>query len=183
MLEVNFQPFPELVTERLILRQLMNEDAHEVFVMRSNRVSMQYIAKPVMQEEAEALVWIQRITDGLNNNEGITWCIALKDCPEKLIGTIGFWRLIKEHYRAEIGYMLMPEYFNKGYITEAVRCVNEYAFAQTQLHSIEAHIDPNNKGSESVLLKTGFIPEGYFKESYYVNGKFEDTAIYSLIRK
>ncbi len=183
MLEVNFSPFPQLQTERLLLRQMLAEDAPQIFALRSNPVSMQYLSKPLMQKEADALAFINLITENLNNNVGITWAVTLKEYPQQLIGTFGFWRIEKEHYRAEIGYMLLPEYFGKGYTTEAIFCGTNFAFSQMKLHSIEANIDPENKASEAVLLKTGFVKEAYFKENFYYNGEFLDSAIFSLVRQ
>ena len=181
MLEVNFSPFPEIKTARLILRCLKLSDAAAVLDLRSLDKTMQYIdrAKLTSIEEAEAL--IQKILQSVEINEGINWCMALIDEPEKLIGTIGFWRMMNQHYRAEVGYMLHPNYWKQGLIREAMLAVLDYGFTKMKLHSVEAHIDPVNTASANVLEKTGFIREGYFKEDFFYNGKFSDTAIYSLL--
>jgi ribosomal-protein-alanine N-acetyltransferase len=50
-----------------------------------------------------------------------------------------------------------------------------------KLHSIEANVNPNNLSSIKLLERNNFIREGYFKENYFFNGKFSDSAIYSLI--
>jgi ribosomal-protein-alanine N-acetyltransferase len=47
----------------------------------------------------------------IDSNEGINWAITLKII--KLIGIIGHYMIKPEHYRAEIGYMLLPEYHGK----------------------------------------------------------------------
>jgi ribosomal-protein-alanine N-acetyltransferase len=65
---------------------------------------------------------ITLITDGLEKNEGVTWGIFLKD-GSPLKGTIGFWRIQKEHYRAEIGYLLHPSMQGKGIMSEALKAV------------------------------------------------------------
>ena len=183
MLEVNFNPFPDLKTQRLILRQLKEEDIHGIFSLRSDEKVMKFIGKPPIKTMAEALDFFNIVTQSLENNAGITWAIALKKTPEKIIGTVGLWRLIKEHYRAEIGYMLMPRYWKKGIAKEAVSEVISYGFNKIGLHSIEAHINPQNTASAILLEKTGFKREAYFKEAFFFNGEFEDTAIYSLLNK
>jgi ribosomal-protein-alanine N-acetyltransferase len=181
MLEVNFSPFPEIETERLLLRTIKMSDAPELFRMRSLEQTMQYIGKEKMEiiEEAEAL--LMKMLDTLQNNEGIQWCITLKEKPDSLIGMIGHWRLIKEHYRAELGYMLHPDFWRKGIMKEAVQAAIDYGFNTMKLHSIEAHINPANTASAAVLEATGFVREAYFKEDFYYKGKFTDTAIYSLL--
>jgi ribosomal-protein-alanine N-acetyltransferase len=131
----------------------------------------------------EAKAFIKLITDLLEGNSGITWAMALKESPDKLIGTIGLWRLIKEHYRAEIGYMLHPAYWRKGFTKEAILKVSLFGFNELKLHSIEGHINPRNAASAKTLESTGFVREAYFKEDFFFNGKFEDSAIYSLLNK
>jgi len=183
MLEVNFNPFPEIKTERLLLRRLVKDDVSQMFTLRSNEKVMKFIGKPTVKTIEEALDFYNLIDTSLENNTGISWAITLKEMPEKMIGTIGLWRLIKENYRAEIGYMLLPEYWRKGITNEAVLAVNSYGFNEMNLHSIEAHISPKNIGSATILEKTGFVREAYFKEDFFFNGVFEDTAIYSLLNK
>jgi len=74
-------------------------------------------------------------------NEMINWMITLKDDP-KMIGTIGYYHIKPEHYRAEIGYMLLPNFQGRGYVTEAIAEVVKYGFKRMKLHSIEAVVDP-----------------------------------------
>jgi ribosomal-protein-alanine N-acetyltransferase len=105
----------------------------------------------------------------------------LKENSALLIGTIGLWRIIKEHYRAEIGYMLLPEYFRKGYTKEAITRVTAFGFEDMKLHSIEANINPANLGSAAVLKSTGYVKEAYFRENFYFDGTFKDSEIYSII--
>ena len=183
MLQVNFHPFPETKTERLLLRRLIREDTEDIYKIRSDKNVMKFIGKNPITTMQEAIDFYNLVNDSLHNNTGITWAIALIDSPGKMIGTIGLWRLIKEHFRAEIGYMLMPYYWKKGLAKEAVSKVIQFGFDQMNLHSIEAHIHPKNSASASLLEGTGFIREAYFKEDFFFNGAFEDTAIYSLLNR
>nr|WP_315148875.1 GNAT family protein [uncultured Flavobacterium sp.] len=182
MLAINFAPFPNLETERLLLRRLVNEDVNEIFALRSNTEVMKYIPRPLVLTNEDALKHIEMIDEKIDSNEGINWAISLKDNP-KLIGIIGHYRLKPEHYRAEIGYMILPEYQGQGIITEAINKVVKYGFDVMQLHSIEAAIDPENFASEKVLQKNGFVKEAHLKENEYYDGKFLDTVIYSILNK
>jgi ribosomal-protein-alanine N-acetyltransferase len=174
--------FPVLATERLLLRAITAKDAESIYRLRTNKFTLQYLDKDPMQSMAEAVLLIKKITDDYLIHEGITWGIALKEQPAILIGTIGFWRIIQEHYRAEIGYMLLPDYFQKGYMKEAIRELLDYGFTHLKLHSVEANINPANQASEALLKSVGFIKEAYFKENFYFNGQFIDSAIYSLVK-
>lgn len=181
MLEVSFKPFPLMVTQRLLLRNMQPGDTNLLLEMRSNKKTLAYLDKKPLQSAAEAELLINKMLSDLEVGDGITWALALKEFPGQLIGTIGLWRLIKEHYRAEIGYMLLPQYFRQGYMKEAIVPVLDYGFKKMNLHSVEAHIHPGNQGSKALLLSQGFKQEAYFKENFYFDGKFKDTAVYSLL--
>jgi ribosomal-protein-alanine N-acetyltransferase len=182
MLQPNFSNFPEIQTNRLLLRRITHKDALQIFRLRSDERVMQFIDKERAASIEDAEVFINRIIQLLNINDGITWAIALNNKPETLIGTIGCWRLIKEHYRAEIGYMLQPEFWQQGIMKEALNAVINYSFNELKLHSIEAQINPENTASAAILTSAGFIKEGYFKENFFFNGKFGDTAVYSKLQ-
>jgi len=181
-MEINFTPFPNLETERLTLRRLNKNDAQLVFKLRSDAETMKYIPRPLAATIDEALAHIALIDSKIESNEGINWAICLKDNPE-FIGIIGHYRIKPESFRAEIGYMLLPEFHGKGYISEAIAKVVCYGFEQMKLHSIEAIIDPENDASARVLEKNGFVKEAHLKENEFYDGRFIDTVIYSKLNK
>ena len=182
MLEVNFSPFPTLETERLILRAITLQDAPQVLAMRSDERVMQYFDRPRDTSIADAEITIQKRIDNLQSNSGINWGITLKN-DDTLIGDIAFWRIDKEHYRAEIGYMLHPDFQGKGIMQEALTKAIDYAFNILKVHSIEANVNPLNEASIKLLERNKFVREAYFRENFYYNGKFLDSAIYSLVTR
>jgi ribosomal-protein-alanine N-acetyltransferase len=181
MLTPNFNPFPELKTERIVLRRIIESDAPAILSLRSDERVMQFIDRPRAQSIEDALELITKIDSSIESNDGINWGISLIENPE-LIGTIAFWRIDKPNYRAEIGYMLGHEFHGKGLMQEAISTVIKFGFEQMQLHSIEANVNPGNTVSKKILEKNGFVQEAYFKENYYYNGKFLDSVIYSLVK-
>lgn len=182
MLTINFHPFHNLETERLILRRVDNNDYKEVLSLRSNPETMKYIPRPILKNDEEALAHILMIETKIQNNEGINWAITIKGDP-KLIGVIGHYRIQLENYRAEIGYMILPEFNGQGIVTEAVKEVVKYGFEIMKLHSIEAVIDPDNVASANVLKKNGFVKEAHLKENEFHEGRFYDSVIYSILNK
>lgn len=180
MLELNFSPFPVLTTDRLVLRKTKIEDAEEVFIMRSDPELLRYVDRDPAKTIDEARSFIQLITDNLDNNVGVSWAMTLKD-SDRMIGSIAIWRIDKENHRGEIGYVLLTEYQGKGLMLEAIQAVADYGFKEMKLHSLEANINPDNLASQNVLERAGFVREAYFRENYHYNGKFIDSAIYSLI--
>ncbi|MFZ1800282.1 MAG: GNAT family protein [Chitinophagaceae bacterium] len=181
MLNLNFNPFPILESERLILRKLILTDAPQLFELRTGEETMKFIDKDKIASVQVAQDMIQNMDFQMQNHAAVMWGISLPGSAA-IIGTIGFWRIVKDHHRAEIGYMLKPEYWNKGYVSEAMNTVINYGFQKMKLHTIEANINPHNLASRRVLEKQGFQQEGFYRENYYFNGKYLDTAVFSLLK-
>lgn len=182
MLTINFHPFKNLETERLLLRRVAASDIKEIRELRGNPETMKFIPRPLVTTDEEALEHFKMIDEKIENNTGINWAITLKGNP-KLIGIIGHYRIQPENHRCEIGYMILPQYNGQGIVTEAIKAVLEYGFDDLKMHSIEAVIDPENFASERVLIKNGFVKEAHILENELWDGKFWDTVIYSLLKR
>lgn len=181
MLNLNFNPFPTLYSERLILRKITLIDSNELFALRSNKQVMDALDKEPLTLIEEANAFIEAKEIRLQNKLGINWAVCLKE-NNKFIGDFGFHKIDAHNQRAEIGYALLPPFCNLGIANEALNLIIKHAFEALNLHSIEANINPANSASEKLLLKNGFIKEAHFKENYYCNGVFLDSAIYSLLK-
>ncbi len=182
MLQLNFSPFPILESERLHYRRLTDADAPEIFALRSNPEIMKYIPRPLATTIENALAHIKLINEKIDENIDINWAVTEKG-NDKCIGLMGFYRTQPENFRTEIGYMITPEHKGKGYVTEAVKTLLDFAFNTLNFHSIEAVIDSRHMASERVLQKNGFEKEAHFKENFFYNNEFTDTVIYSLLKR
>lgn len=174
-----YDPFPTFQTDRLDIRGFRDSDIDDYFRLRTDVEVMRYINRP-MPDRNDKMEQIRRVYQMHAEGTGIGWAISLKENPA-LIGTIGFYRLNLANFRAEIGYMIMPEYWRKGYTNEAIQAVLHFGFTKVNLHSVEADINPDNEASRSILLKNGFQKEAYFRENFYFEGQFLDSEIYSLL--
>ena len=81
-----FQPFPNLSTERLLLRRLVAEDDKEIMVLRSDEQVLKYLIISKCNSLEEARLFIEKINNVINNNESIYWGISLKN-DNKLVGS------------------------------------------------------------------------------------------------
>ncbi|MFY9309392.1 MAG: GNAT family protein [Bacteroidia bacterium] len=181
MLNINFNPFPVLETKRLVLRNLQESDKYDLFDIRSNSETMQYIPRPLAKTVNDAAEVIKMITGFTSSNERINWAITEKG-EDKLIGVIGYVNFKQESFRAEVGYVLNNKYTRKGIAYEALEAVLDYGFNTVNLHSIEAIIRPENVASVRLVEKAGFIKEAYFRDYVFHNNRFYDELVYSLIR-
>jgi [ribosomal protein S5]-alanine N-acetyltransferase len=175
-----FEKFPELETARLILREFTLDDAHEMYALRSDSRVMEFMDARLHQNVAETREMITGILQSFEKEGGINWVLESKHTG-KMIGYIGFWRLMPGYVRGEIGYALKPSLWGRGYMKEAAAEVFRFGFEKLKLHSVEANVNPGNKASIMLLSSFGFKKEAHFREHFLVDGGFVDSVIYSLL--
>jgi ribosomal-protein-alanine N-acetyltransferase len=172
MLSINFTPFPELTTERLILRPVELTDADDFVALRSHEAVNQFIDRPKSITRDEAISFIHKIRNGVAINRWVYWAISLKDSP-KMVGTICLWNISLKDLTAETGYELHPDYQGKGIMREALSRVIDYGFRDMKLKAIEACTHRDNLRSTSLLERHHFRRsvtevEGSRKEVLYI---------------
>lgn len=111
----------------------------------------------------------------------ISFYAILKE-NNSLIGSAGL-NILEHNNSAELGYGIDLKYWKKGYCTELVKAVIDFAFTKTNLHRIWATTAIKNKASCKVLENCGFKREATLKDSAYYNGKYYDEAYYTIFRK
>lgn len=172
--------FPTLHTNRLLLSKTTFDNAEALYLLRKNEDVMRYIDRPRPNNVDDIKALIEKIHSRIESGDGIEWGITHKE-TNTYIGTISFHRLIKEDYRAEIGYLMDPAFHGRGLMQEAVNAVLQYGFNKMNLHSVEAHVSPENIASQKLLERCGFVKEAHFKQNHFWNGKFYDTIVYGLV--
>ena len=107
---------------------------------------------------------------------------VIEDSLHHIVGVITHFKGRTPACR-EIGYRLFEAGLaGRGYVTEATRLLIDYLFTAQQYHRLELLMDPLNIASERVAQKCGFSEEGRLRELFFINGKFRDVKIYSLLR-
>ncbi len=176
-----FNSFPKLETRRLILREILMEDASKIFEMRRNKMVNRFINRTEPESLNEAIQLCKKCADSFTEKKGIGWTAVLKD-SNKIIGTCGFNKIDYENERAEIGGELSTEYWGKNYPIEAVSAIIAFGFDSLKLHSIEALVNPQNRGAIYTLESIGFKKEAHFRERINFNGKYSDMAVYGILQ-
>lgn len=124
---------------------------------------------------------VQADMDAVAQGKAYFWAICQAPGGE-VIGKCCLFNLHESNHRAEVGYLLNRRCWGRGFISEAVHCMIDYAFDQLNLHRLEADTDPENLGSLRVLEKLGFKPEGYFRERWLIGGQWLDSAMLGLLK-
>lgn len=145
------KPFPILTTERLTLRQLLDSDVAEIFLLRSDILINKYLDRKPSKILEDALKFIEKI----KNNSLSYWAITQKE-KEKLIGIICLFDFSKELKKCQIGYELLTEYQGKGIMKEAAKKIIEYAIQTLGLKTIEAYSHKDNQSSTKLLKELEF---------------------------
>src|SRR5262249_10195989 len=129
-----FAVFPVLETERFILREVTPDDTAAIFrIMADPRVTRYFGVAPMASVD-EAATRVHAIRSAFAEGSGVRWAIARRG-DGQFIGSCGFWRLVKPHFRAEIGYELAPEFWGQGVMPEAVAAALAFGFMTMGLHS------------------------------------------------
>lgn len=80
-----------------------------------------------------------------------------------------------------IGYWLAKEWGGAGRMTEAVNAMVKYGFDELELHRVEAACVPENHPSAAVLIRAGFVEEGFAKGYLHINGRWRDHRLFAIV--
>ncbi len=169
-----FNIFPELSTERLLLRQLTFDDKKAIFRLRSNKEINEFITRETPKNLNQAEGFIQTCLDEFENENRIFWAMAQED-SNHLIGTIVLHKIDLENNYAEIGYEMNPDYQDEGYMSEAMNKVLDFGITSLNLKTIEAFTHHNNEASIALLEKYLFVLQPERKDE-----EVEDNRIYKF---
>jgi ribosomal-protein-alanine N-acetyltransferase len=165
----------KIITANLYLRPLEVSDITREYIHALNDPEV------VRLTEARHRKWTrenvrQYVLD--SNVEGVSrlFGIFLKKSG-KHIGNVRLFNFSEKHRRAELGIMLFDKsQWSKGYGTEAIVSVTDYAFNELKLHKICADYYAFNTASARMFRKAGFENEGVFKDHFWLDGEYIDSV-------
>lgn len=169
--EIYLRPFVCGDAAALLQLQIENREFFEMFSMER---------KPDFYTLEGQLDRIAAFESDCSDDLAYTFGIFTKE--DALIGTINLFQVLRGSLQsAFIGYFLDKKHNGKGYTTEAVQLLVNYAFNGLNLHRIEAGVMPHNLASIRVLEKAGFHKEGIARKNVKIKGKWEDHQVLAII--
>ncbi len=180
---MRFPPMPQLETSRLILRRFRMSDleAHHRHITSDPEVAktMLWEANP---DIAHAENVLRRILAGYETGNSYRWAIARRE-DDEFLGTISLLRLEAASGSGSFAYMLGKVFWGQGYMTEALKAVLDFAFAQMDMTYIEADHFAGNPASGTVMRKAGMTQIGILPDRYEKDGKLLDSVLYRITRE
>ncbi len=167
-----------LETNRLTIRDNEEKDLQNMHTLLSNKQAM-YFLNDISTETIEQTA--QNLNSAIKNADGHYFCIEKKDTNE-YIGQVGY-TIVEENPLGKVvhmGYFILPQHFNKGYTTEAVKKVLEFAFLHDGCVRVNIACYSDNVPSRKVMEKVGFRKEAEKIGAQYHDGKMKNRVEYAL---
>ena len=176
-----FSNIPTLYSERLIFRKLLVSDTDDMYEYSCNSEVTKYLLWSPHPDRYYTMDYLKFIGKRYKLGEFYDWGIVEKESG-KMIGTCGFARVDMQNKSAEIGYVLNPNYWGKGYATEAVARVMDFGFRKMKLNRIECRFMVENTASKRVMEKNNMTFEGVHRQYLYVKEKYRDIGFYAILK-
>lgn len=176
-----FSSLPTLRTKRLTLRPVRMSDAADLYEYSKDPEVARHVLWDAHQSVGDSRGYLRYAVRQYRQDLPASWGIELKE-NHKLIGTIGFMWINRDHNSAEVGYSLAREYWNRGIMSEALSAVLNEGFMDLNLHRIEAQHEVDNPASGRVMVKCGMMYEGCVRGRLYNKGRYVDVALYAILR-
>ncbi|MDF2890108.1 MAG: N-acetyltransferase [Clostridia bacterium] len=178
---MNTSLFHGLKGEKIHFKALNTSDAQEIHSYASDEEVSRFIGWPLMKTLDETHNYIEEMIRREAACTHLYASIVLKS-TQKIIGTAMIFNFDREAKHAEIGYVFHSSHWGKGYGTETVALMNDFAFDLLKLHKLHARVVEANVGSIRVLEKNSFELEGRLKDYHFIEGSYYDSMLLGKLR-
>jgi RimJ/RimL family protein N-acetyltransferase len=175
--------FAPLRTQRLVIRMPEAGDLDAIFERRSLPEVARYQdwETPYQREWAVESLRLGMLLDGPTNGKGLNLTVVLAERPQTIVGDV-YVELRWEGRVGYVGFTLHPDYWGRGYATEATEALIHYLFTDVGVSRIESSLHPDNVPSARVLEACGLVFEGLTTQSFWVGDECSDDMFYGMTR-
>jgi [ribosomal protein S5]-alanine N-acetyltransferase len=159
-------------TERLLLRRPRPGDLEAFFGITSNPLAMRYWSTLPHADLSVTRTWLDNML-GREATGGQHFAIEFDG---KVIGEVGAGRL------PDFGFIIDPDFWGRGFATEASKAVIAHIFAVTDTPDLRADVDPRNAASLKTLHKLGFVETGRAERTFLLGEEWCDSVYLTLER-
>ncbi len=170
-----------LETTHLVLREISLDDVDAIHAYAANPEVVQYMAWGPNSFEQTRKFCAERVANRKDPNRA-SYELAINVKPGSVaVGAIGLRVKSVENREGELGYVLHPVYWGKGYMTEAARRMLEFGFDELKLHRISAFAEPANTASIRVMTRLGMTYEGTLRQNVRIKHGYRDSALHAIL--
>jgi ribosomal-protein-alanine N-acetyltransferase len=176
----------QLMTKRLVLREFTIADAESI-VKHINNLNVSgnliVVPHPISLQQITALIHWSEQQDKKNPSE-YHFGITLKG-KDEVIGSIRLEKFDQFRETASLGYWLSEEYWRQGIMTEAATAIINFGFEKLKLRRINVSAFVENKASNALIKKLGFVREGTSRQKVrsLATKKVHDENDYGLLKE
>ncbi|WP_375500781.1 GNAT family N-acetyltransferase [uncultured Jatrophihabitans sp.] len=116
-----------------------------------------------------------------NDKDDLGFAIETLNDPPTLVGNLGLFGARPKDRCATIGIALGRDHLGRGYGTDAMRVIVDYAFREMGLHRLQLVVAPYNRRAVRAYEKAGFVEEGRHREAVWHDGAWYDEVLMSLL--
>jgi ribosomal-protein-alanine N-acetyltransferase len=170
---------PSLHGQRLSLRHWRHSDVATVQEASLDPLIPLITTVPTTHGEPEARAFIDRQHSRMRTGAGYSFAIA--DPSGRAVGHIGLFHVAGAGARASVGYWITPSERRRGFATEALGILTEWAIALGDLDRLELYVEPWNTGSWRAAERAGYEREGLLRAWERIDGSPRDMYVYARL--
>jgi ribosomal-protein-serine acetyltransferase len=179
---ISQRPLPShLKGPRLVLEKHSSSLAPEMFAMiDANREHLKHMPWTRLTNSVEdSKNWINATHNEWDNLALFDYGIYVDG---KYVGSCGVHSINWEFKHCELGYWIGKDFEGKGYISEAVKALENECF-KAGFHRVEIRCASLNEASARVALKNHYKLEGELREDAIINGEYRSTKVFGKLRR
>lgn len=167
--------------QRVVLRELTETDASDVFAYASEREVTRFLSWGPSKTLEESRSYIRRCRSEQEAGTSLTLGTELK-AERRIIGAVSLFNLLYEHSVGELGFILNRRFWGQGLSLEMIGLILHYGFTVMRLERIESWVPLDNVRSWRILERIGMVREGILRRHRLYRGEPKDRVVYGLLR-
>ncbi|WP_241596763.1 GNAT family N-acetyltransferase [Rosenbergiella epipactidis] len=174
-------PVDKIDSLRLEYRSLCDTDWPLFLALHVDRQVMTFISDPLDEETIRRHYFEPRLRPWQPGCKHWLCLIISEKTTGIPIGVTGF--IERSDGIAEVGFILKPEFQEKGYGRESLKDIIQFALTHYHYHKLVATVTSGNEASRRTLVSAGFLQEGTLRKNYYLKGSWQDDWLFGLLRE